>query len=57
LKVLIVDDAPANLRLLRAVLEGESLEVVEAPDGVQALLSVTYVLNLHPFALNPRISG
>jgi len=37
MKVLIVDDIPANLRLLRAVLEGENFEVVEAPDGVQAL--------------------
>jgi signal transduction histidine kinase len=37
MKVLIVDDIPANLRLLRAVLEGENIEVVEAPDGLQAL--------------------
>src|SRR5580658_4986249 len=37
MKILIVDDAPANLKLLRAVLEGENFEVVEAPDGVQAL--------------------
>ena len=37
MKVLIVDDIPANLRLLRAVLEGENDEVVEAPDGIQAL--------------------
>ena len=36
-KVLIVDDTPANLRLLRAVLEGENFEVVEARDGAQAL--------------------
>jgi CheY-like chemotaxis protein len=37
LKVLIVDDTPANLRLLRAVLEGENFEVVKATDGVQDL--------------------
>jgi hypothetical protein len=37
MKVLIVDDAPSNLRLLRAVLEGENFEVVEAPDGLHAL--------------------
>jgi two-component system, cell cycle sensor histidine kinase and response regulator CckA len=37
MKVLIVDDTPANLRLLRAVLEGENFEVAEAEDGVQAL--------------------
>jgi two-component system, cell cycle sensor histidine kinase and response regulator CckA len=37
MKVLIVDDTPTNLRLLRAVLEGENFEVVEAADGVQAL--------------------
>jgi CheY-like chemotaxis protein len=37
MKVLIVDDTPANLRLLRAVLEGENFAVVEAADGVEAL--------------------
>jgi signal transduction histidine kinase len=37
MKVLIVDDMSANLRLLRAVLEAEAIEVVEAPDGAQAL--------------------
>ena len=40
MKVLIVDDTPANLRLLRAVLEGENFEVVEATDGVQALAAL-----------------
>jgi signal transduction histidine kinase len=37
MKVLIVDDSPTNLKVLRAVLEGEKLEVIEAPDGAQAL--------------------
>ena len=37
MKVLIVDDMPGNLKLLRAVLEGEKIEVREASDGVQAL--------------------
>ena len=37
MKVLIVDDAPTNLKLLRAVLEAEGLEVLEASDGLQAL--------------------
>lgn len=37
MKVLIVDDIPANLRLLRAVLEAEGIEVVSASDGVEAL--------------------
>ena len=36
-KVLIVDDMPTNLRLLRAVLEAENFNVVEASDGEQAL--------------------
>jgi signal transduction histidine kinase len=37
MKILIVDDIPANLKLLRAVLEGENIEMVEAADGAQAL--------------------
>jgi hypothetical protein len=37
MKILIVDDTPGNLKLLRAVLEAESFRVVEAPDGAQAL--------------------
>jgi signal transduction histidine kinase len=42
MKILIVDDSPANLKLLRAMLDGESLEVVEAADGVQALALLEY---------------
>jgi signal transduction histidine kinase len=37
MKVLIVDDNETNLKLLRAVLESENFEVVEAVDGMQAL--------------------
>jgi signal transduction histidine kinase len=37
MKVLIVDDSPGNLRLLRAVLEADDYEVVEASDGMKAL--------------------
>jgi signal transduction histidine kinase len=37
MKILIVDDMPENLRLLRAVLQGENFEMVEASDGAQAL--------------------
>lgn len=37
MKLLIVDDHPADRELLRAYLEGESHTVVEAVDGVEAL--------------------
>ncbi len=37
MKILIVDDIPVNLKLLRAVLEAADFEVVEAPDGAEAL--------------------
>jgi signal transduction histidine kinase len=40
MKVLIVDDSPGNLKLLRAVLEAENFHVVEAADGVQALVTL-----------------
>jgi two-component system, sensor histidine kinase and response regulator len=36
-KILIVDDAPISLKLLRNVLEAERFEVAEAQDGVEAL--------------------
>jgi CheY-like chemotaxis protein len=35
--ILIVDDHPTNLKLLRAQLEAEGMVVFEATDGVQAL--------------------
>ncbi|MBX3726775.1 MAG: EAL domain-containing protein [Xanthomonadales bacterium] len=37
MKLLIVDDSDINLRLLRAQLEGEDVEVVEAEHGIAAL--------------------
>src|SRR5260370_34840131 len=37
LTILIVDDLPVNLKLLRAQLEGEGHAVVEAHNGVEAL--------------------
>lgn len=37
MKVLVVDDHPVNRRLLRAVLEGNGAQVVEAADGAEAL--------------------
>jgi signal transduction histidine kinase len=59
MKVLIVDDTPANLKLLRAVLEAENIGVAEAPDGAQALT----VLEREPVdaiisdILMPRMDG
>jgi PAS domain S-box-containing protein len=37
MKVLVVDDIPANRKLLRAILEGEGHDVTEANDGMEAL--------------------
>lgn len=37
MEILIVDDGPANLRLLRAVLESDDHAVHEANDGIEAL--------------------
>ena len=37
MNLLIVDDTPTNLKLLRAQLESEGHAVVEAQDGVDAL--------------------
>jgi hypothetical protein len=37
MKILIVDDMPENLRLWRTMLRGENFEMVEAPDGAEAL--------------------
>src|SRR6185503_21300188 len=38
--ILIVDDCPANRKLLRAVLEAEGLNTLEAADGVEALAAL-----------------
>lgn len=59
MKILIVDDLAPNRRLLRAQLESEGLEIVEAADGVEAL----QVLAGEPFdgvvsdILMPRMDG
>ncbi len=37
MKILIVDDVSANRRLLRAILENQSIDVMEAEDGIMAL--------------------
>jgi len=37
MKLLIADDAPANLRLLRAGFEAEGHQVVDAANGIEAL--------------------
>jgi signal transduction histidine kinase len=38
MKILIVDDSPGHLKLLRTVLESAHYQVIEAVDGVQALV-------------------
>jgi signal transduction histidine kinase len=38
--ILVVDDHPANRKLLRAVLEAEGFNTVEAADGVEALAAL-----------------
>ena len=37
MKILIADDHPMNLKLLRAQLEAEAMTVIEAGDGLQVL--------------------
>jgi len=37
LRILIADDSPRNLTLLRAVLESEGHHVVDASNGIEAL--------------------
>src|SRR5690242_19114395 len=41
MNILIVDDIPTNLKLLRALLEAEGMQVSSAPDGIEAL-SILY---------------
>src|SRR5258707_9332097 len=57
--ILIVDDNPTNLKLLRAVLEAESFAVVEAADGVEALevLKEQKVDSIISDILMPRMDG
>jgi len=58
-KILIVDDAPVNLRLLRAVLEGHDMQVVDALDGAQALEVLEHepVEAIISDILMPRVDG
>lgn len=59
MKILVVDDHPVNLRLLRAQLEAHGIDAVEAVDGVAAL----EVLRREPVdaiisdILMPRLDG
>jgi signal transduction histidine kinase len=57
--VLIVDDRPVNLKLLRAVLEEENLSVVEAQNGIEALevLSKEKVDAIISDILMPQMDG
>ncbi len=59
MNLLIVDDHPANLRLLRAQLEGEGHAVVDAVDGVEALrvLETVAVDAVISDALMPNMDG
>ncbi|TNJ33106.1 EAL domain-containing protein [Arenimonas terrae] len=58
-RLLIVDDNPTNLRLLRAQLEAEGKQVVEAANGVEALelLADTPVDGVISDILMPRMDG
>jgi signal transduction histidine kinase len=59
MNVLIVDDHPSNLLLLRAQLEAEGHTVREAPDGVEALaiLNREHVDAIISDILMPRLDG
>lgn len=39
-RVLVVDDDPMIRRLVRAVLEADDFEVIDAPDGASALVAI-----------------
>ncbi|MDB6037826.1 MAG: hypothetical protein JWM99_1667, partial [Verrucomicrobiales bacterium] len=59
MNVLIVDDLPTNLKLLRAVLEAEGLTVFAAADGIEALqvLELEKVDAIISDILMPRMDG
>lgn len=60
MKILIADDYPANLRLLRAQLESEGHVVVEASNGVEALEVLEREANIDGIIsdiLMPRMDG
>lgn len=58
-RLLIVDDNPTNLRLLRAQLEAEGRQVVEATNGAEALelMAETAVDGVISDILMPRMDG
>ena len=59
MKILIVDDQPINLKLLRAQLEAEGHAVIEARDGVEALAELEHqpVDAVITDILMPRMDG
>ena len=59
MKILIVDDSSTNLRLLRALLEAENIDVLEARDGVEALATLEResVQAIISDILMPRMDG
>jgi two-component system, cell cycle sensor histidine kinase and response regulator CckA len=59
MKILIVDDLPKNLKLLRVTLEAEGVTVVEAHDGAEAFekLQHTPVDAIVSDILMPRMDG
>jgi PAS domain S-box-containing protein len=59
MRILIADDQPTNLKLLRAMLEAEGHRVVEAADGVEALeiLQREKVEAIISDILMPRMDG
>ncbi|HEX9006523.1 MAG TPA: response regulator, partial [Bacteroidota bacterium] len=60
MRILIVDDLPINLKLLRAILEAEGVEVVEAPNGAEALALLEQGLTVDAIisdVLMPKMDG
>jgi len=59
MKILIVDDYPANLRLLRAQLEAEGHHIIEAANGLEALKELAHanVDAIISDILMPRMDG
>ena len=50
--ILIVDDTPANLRLLSAMLVGQGYKTRTAPDGLLALASLLAASTILPCLLD-----
>src|SRR6185437_14450015 len=59
MNILIVDDNPTNLKLLRAQLEGEGHAIIQAADGIEALgmLAREKVDAIISDILMPRMDG